>query len=210
MAIKAAGGQRGSTLIATGMVLAAGAIAWFGGEGQTPPSPAETATLPGRTAPAAAPAVVRAVSNGGLPTRIVVPSAGIDAPVVEVGVVLEGGVARWETAWQAAGHHLDSAMPGQPGNVVISGHVSVADRRNLAVFATLNRVTPGDAVVVYAGARGYRYIVESITVVEPDAVEVLRSDARATVTLVTCTPDLRHRLVVTGRLEGEDSPGDPA
>ncbi|MCX7616560.1 sortase [Tepidiforma sp.] len=212
MAGKAAKGQRASTLVATGMVLAAGAIAWFGGQQErpAPAGPAEAATLPGREAPAAAPAAVRAVSNGGLPTRIVVPTAGIDAPVVEVGVVIEDGVARWETAWHAAGHHLDSAMPGQPGNMVISGHVSVADRRNLAVFATLNRVKAGDAVVVYAGERGYRYIVESIAVVDPDAVEVLRSDARATVTLVTCTPDLRHRLVVTGRLVGEVSPGDPA
>jgi LPXTG-site transpeptidase (sortase) family protein len=63
---------------------------------------------------------------------------------------------------------------------------------------------------VYAGQRGYRYVVESVSVVDPDATEVLRSDASAVVTLITCTRDLRHRLVVTGRLVGEISPGDPA
>ncbi|GIW13412.1 MAG: hypothetical protein KatS3mg062_0851 [Tepidiforma sp.] len=214
MAERAPKGQQVSTVVAAGMVLAAGAIAWFGGSGsRVAPGPAagEPATLPGRAAAEQTNAVVlRTVSNGGLPTRVVVPSAGIDAPVAEVGVVVEDGVARWETAWHAAGHHLDSAMPGQPGNMVISGHVSVADRRNLAVFATLDRVRAGDEVVVYAGERGYRYVVESLTVVDPDAVEVLRGDGGATVTLVTCTRDLKHRLVVTGRLVGEILPGDPA
>jgi len=124
--------------------------------------------------------------------------------------VIEDGEPRWETAWHAAGHHVDSAMPGQPGNMVITGHVSVADRRNVPVFATLDRVREGDAIVVYAGAAAYRYVVESIAVVDPGATEVLRSDARATVTLITCTRDLRHRLVVTGRLAGEVTPGNPA
>lgn len=206
------GSQRGSTVIAAGMVLAAGVIAWLGGRGDQPvQTGAEaSATLPGRAAAQEAQVAYRSVSHGGLPTRIVIPSAGIDAPVVEVGVVVEDGEARWETAWHAAGHHIDSAMPGQPGNMVITGHVSVADRRNAPVFATLDRVREGDAIVVYAGSAAYRYVVESIQVVDPEATEVLRSDARATVTLITCTRDLRHRLVVTGRLAGEVTPGNPA
>jgi LPXTG-site transpeptidase (sortase) family protein len=212
MTSKHQGSQRGSTVIAVAMVVAAGAIVWFGGqEGrQAPAEGGNTATLPGRVPDRMPQAVFRAVSNGGLPTRIVVPSAGIDAPVVEVGVVFADGEPRWETAWHAAGHHIDSAMPGQPGNMVISGHVSVADRRNAPVFATLDRVREGDAIVVYAGSAAYRYVVESIAVVDPGATEVLRSDARATVTLITCTRDLRHRLVVTGRLAGEVTPGNPA
>lgn len=204
-------GQHGSTLVATAMVLGAGLIAWFGGAPGVPSAPdgGPTATLPGRAAerPVAA---FRTVSSGGLPTRLVIPAAGIDVPVTEVGVVVEAGVARWETAWRAAGHHVDSATPGQPGNMVISGHVSVADPRNVAVFATLDRVRAGDVVEVYAGERGYRYVVETVVVVDPDATEVLRSDASAVVTLITCTRDLRHRLVVTGRLVGEISPGAPA
>lgn len=212
MTSKHQGSQRGSTVMAIGMVLAAGAIAWFGGRGpeSAPAGAGETATLPGRAAEQTPRVAFRTVSNGGLPTRIVIPSAGIDAPVAEVGVVIEDGEPRWETAWHAAGHHVDSAMPGQPGNMVISGHVSVADRRNLPVFATLDRVREGDEIVVYAGAAAYRYVVESIAVVDPGATEVLRSDARATVTLITCTRDLRHRLVVTGRLAGEVTPGNPA
>lgn len=197
--------RHGSTLIAAAMVAAAGAIAWFGGarHSDMPAEQGEPVTVAGPERDNPPTAAYRTVSNGGLPTRVVVPSAGIDAPVVEVGVVLEGGEAKWETSWTAVGHHLDSAMPGQPGNMVLSGHVSVANRAHRAWFATLNRVREGDVVEVYAGEQGYRYVVEWVGVVDPDAVDVLRSDAAATVTLVTCTRDLKHRLVVVGRLAGE-------
>ncbi|MGE5594617.1 MAG: sortase, partial [Hyphomicrobiales bacterium] len=98
------------------------------------------------------------------------------------------------------GHHLDSARPGQPGNMVLTGHVSVADPDNLAVFSTLDNVQPGDVVDVYAGERLYQYRVTDIRVVSPNATRLLRSDHRSLVTLITCTHDLRHRLVVTGEL----------
>jgi sortase A len=145
-------------------------------------------------------AAVAGVSLGGLPTRIVVPAANVDVPVQEVGVTFENGKAVWETAWRAAGHHLDSAMPGQPGNVVITGHVSVADRSNLAVFSALDRVAEGDLVEVHSGDQVYRYAVNKVLTVPPSAVKLLRSDSTATVTLVTCTRDLKNRLVVIGTL----------
>jgi LPXTG-site transpeptidase (sortase) family protein len=89
--------------------------------------------------------------------------------------------------------------------MVITGHVSVADRRNLAVFASLDAVAPGDAIEVYSGASRYAYIVRDVLVVEPEAVHVLRSDSAATVTLITCTRDLEHRLVVVGVLADIES-----
>ncbi len=192
------------------LVAAAGAIAWFGpGPGASPGAPGGAQlTIAGERREPEPDAVYRAVSTGGLPTRVVIASAGIDAPVAEVGVVLDGDGPRWETSWTAVGHHLDSAMPGQPGNMVLTGHVSVANRAHRAWFATLDRVQEGDVVEVYAGDQAYRYVVEWVGVVDPDAVEVLRSDAAATVTLVTCTRDLKHRLVVVGRLAGEtEAPG---
>ena len=145
-------------------------------------------------------AAVAGVSMGGLPTRIVVPAAGVDVAVSEVGVSVENGKAAYETAWRAAGHHLDSALPGQLGNMVITGHVSVADSRNLAVFSRLDDVKAGDIVQVYSGDTAFRYQVSKVMVVPPSAVKLLRSDSTATVTLVTCTKDLKHRLVVVGTL----------
>lgn len=191
-----------SSFLAGGFVLAAGAIAWFG---MAPGSPtgasgdAPIVTSPGDERPTRT-AAIAGVSKGGLPTRIVVPSAGVDAAVSEVGVTLRDGKAVWETAWRSAGHHIDSAMPGQPGNMVITGHVSVADSSNLAVFAELDRVEEGDIVEVYSGDQLYRYSVSKIVTVPPSAVKLLRSDMTATVTLITCTPDLKQRLVVIGTL----------
>ncbi len=195
----------GSTFAAIGLVGAAGAFAWFGMSGGVPQLPrggtdAEQVTLPAPVPVVEEETVYGTVSTGGLPTRIVVPGAGVDASIVEVGVVLREGEAVWETAWHAAGHHMDSALPGQPGNMVISGHVSVANRNNLAVFRDLNSVVEGDVVEVYSGDDLYRYTVSRVFTVSPAEVGLLRSTAGSTVTLITCTKDLKHRLVVIGTL----------
>jgi len=191
----------GSNLAFVGMVIGAGAIAWYGTMSRPgePTTPAEAATIAPAVAANELPEV-RELPRGSLPTRLVVPSAGIDTSVVEVGVVVDRGKATWETAWRAAGHHIDSARPGQPGNVVITGHVSVADRANLAVFKTLNQVHPGDIIEMQTGDQVYRYAVTKVSTVDPNATNVLRSSHQSTVTLITCTPDLKQRLVVTGTL----------
>ncbi|MGE3076458.1 MAG: sortase [Dehalococcoidia bacterium] len=189
-----------STLLAGAFVLAAAAIAWFGMNGDAPGPrdlPIVTAAAAERPTPDSA---VAGVSMGGLPTRIVVPSAGVDTPISEVGIVNDGGRAVWETAWRAAGHHFDSAMPGQLGNMVITGHVSVADRSNVAVFHSLDGVSEGDLVEVFSGDDMYTYRIDKVMVVAPGSVKLLRSDSTATVTLITCTKDLKNRLVVVGTL----------
>jgi len=192
--------SRWTTVLAVALVVAAGVVAWFGmASGRSAnASPATVTIAPVSTHDQSAEAP--SLPQGGLPTRLVVPRAGINAGITEVGVISDGGVAVWETAWRAAGHHMDSARPGQPGNMVISGHVSVADSRNLAVFSALDKVAPGDIVEVYSGDDVFRYKVNKVVVVPASAVAVLRSDHTATVTLITCTRDLKNRLVVQGTL----------
>lgn len=198
----AAKSSRRSNLVAAAFVLGAAAIAWFGLTAGGPAShPAASVVTVAKAKSPATPSV-RSISQSGLPTRIVVPSALVDAPVQEVGVVLSEGKPKWETAWHAAGHHLDSALPGQPGNMVITGHVSVADRANLALFRDLDRVVKGDTIEVFSGDQAYRYTVTQVVVVPPSAVKLLRSSTASTVTLITCTHDLKNRLVVIGALQG--------
>lgn len=197
--------DRRSSLLAVGFVVAAGAIAWFAtsGEPAVHPSglePSVMAAPPPFDTPSPAAAELGA---GTLPTRIVVPKAGIDATVQEVGVVNDHGKWVWQTAWQATGHHMDSARPGQPGNMVLTGHVSVADGRNLPIFKSLDRLSSGDVVEVYSGDRVFRYRVDRVEVVAPSNLKILRTDHRATVTMITCTRDLKNRLVVTGTLVGQ-------
>lgn len=192
--------HRRQAAVAVAFVLAAGAVAWFATAGHPSSQPARPTETMAAAAPADEAMVVTPLSIGGLPTRIAVPELGIDAPIAEVGVFMQDGHPQWETAWHAAGHHLDSALPGQPGNMVITGHVSVADRANLAVFSELDKVVPGDVVEVYSGDNVFRYAVNRVSIVAPTAVKILRSGDGSTVTLITCTKDLKHRLVVVGTL----------
>lgn len=191
-----------SNALAAAFVLGAGLIAWFGLTGGSSPAQPPAALVTVAKAQAPDPLQARRISSSGLPTRIVVPSASVDAPIAEVGVTVSEGKASWETAWKAAGHHIDSALPGQPGNMVITGHVSVADRSNLAVFKQLDKVAEGDTVEVYSGDQVFRYSVSKVMVVPPSAVKLLRSSTESTVTLITCTHDLKNRLVVVGTLQG--------
>lgn len=192
----------GSNVLFAVFVLAAGVIAWFGTQGGAAGSPqGESLTLAAVTETVDLEDTVASPPlTGTLPTRLVANTAGIDTSVTEVGVVMQAGRAAWETAWRSAGHHLTSARPGQPGNMVISGHVSVADGRNVAVFANLDRLQVGDVVEVYSGDDVYRYAVQSTSTVLPTALAVLRSGSQSRLTLITCTPDLKQRLVVIGTL----------
>ncbi len=193
-----------SSVVAVLIVATAGWLVWH----ETAPSPssrtptAEAATLPtGQDAdPGAGTNLAASLPAGSLPTRVVVESAGIDAPVTGVGAVENGGKLVWETAWRSAGHHIDSARPGQPGNMILTGHVAVADRNTLPVFASLGKAAPGDTVKVFSGDDVYTYRVTRISVVSPNDLRVLRPSHAATVTLITCTPDLKKRLVVFGTL----------
>lgn len=187
------------------MVAAAGGITWFGmgmRDSLPPAEPAgEVATLamlPEQPSPIAQ--TEQSGVRSGLPTRLVIGAASIDAPVRGVGVVVRDGRPAWETAWAAVGHHIDSSLPGQPGNAVFTGHVSVANRGDVPYFAALDTIQAGDIVEVFSGANVYRYRVDEIRTVEPDEIRVLRSDHRSRLTLITCTHDLRHRLVVGASL----------
>jgi LPXTG-site transpeptidase (sortase) family protein len=190
-----------SSILAGAFVLSAAAVAWygFGNGGHTAPAGPQL-TMAGAPAATADDAAPGPLSLGGLPTRLVAAAASIDAPNAEVGIVGTGNGPAWETAWHSVGHNLDSALPGQPGNVVLTGHVSVADPANAAYFARLDKLVPGDVVDLYSGDTVFHYRVTKLTVVPPTAVNVVRSDGGSTLTLITCTHDLKNRLVVTGTL----------
>lgn len=75
-------------------------------------------------------------------------------------------------------------------------HVSVVDRGNAAVFRTLDSVTEGE---VTEGEAVYKNALSRVSIVSPTAVKLPRSDQDALVTLITCTKDLKNRLVVVGK-----------
>jgi len=94
----------------------------------------------------------------------------------------------------------DSAPLGQPGLSLISGH----DDIDGSIFRYLGTVRPGDTVVMARGARTYRYVVRSVTVVTPDDVRLLNAPyPKPTLALVGCTPYLvdTHRVVVIAQMQ---------
>lgn len=153
------------------------------------------------------------------PDRIIAATIGLDAPVVPVRskLVEENGEMTevWEVADDAAGWHEGSALPGQPGNIVLSGHHNIKGQ----VFREVERLKPGDEVVLYAGERAFRYVVQLKMIVkekgEPPAVR--QENARwigpfpdERLTLVTCWPyaSNTHRVIVVARPAGAEMPVD--
>lgn len=133
------------------------------------------------------------------PTGLVIPAIKLDSRVVRIGTKLDqNNNLIWETAAFAVGHHEGSANPGEPGNVVLSGHISSI--REGAVFNHLPNVQLGDGVVVRTPERDHLFVVDNIKTVLPTDVQVLSPTGENRVILITCVPDrvYTHRLIVSG------------
>ena len=146
------------------------------------------------------------------PTRIVAPAIELDAPVVPMGwKMVEYGsqqMAQWDVPKDAAGWHVNSALAGQPGNTVLSGHHNVESK----VFRYVVDLQLGDQIILYAGDRAFAYTVTEKYILKeagmPWAVrhknaQWIAPTADERLTLVTCWPyewpGNTHRVVVVAK-----------
>lgn len=157
------------------------------------------------------------------PVRIIIPRLEVDAPVIELGwdIVFSEGDWRseWQTADNSAGHHRDSANPGEAGNVVISGHHNTKGE----VFRQVSEIgQPGvtfgqgdEIVLVTDDGNQYTYTVFGWERFQYDGTsqeeqrrqaQYLEQTADATLTLITCWPyeSNTHRVVVIAKLQPAD------
>jgi sortase A len=81
----------------------------------------------------------------------------------------------------AVGHLPETALPGEPGNVVLAGHRD-------SFFRPLSRIQLGDGIIFKTVDGEFEYQVESTEVVLPSDVGVLQPSNEKTLTLVTCFP----------------------
>jgi LPXTG-site transpeptidase (sortase) family protein len=140
-----------------------------------------------------------------VPDRLVIPSIGVDAPVLEKGLgpdlVMEAPDDAWTVAWYGF-----TALPGGGGNAVLSGHVDYAGV-GPAVFWDLRRLAAGDVVEVMADdGTAYRYRVTQVDVFGSTSIpmdQVLAQTGADMVTIITCagtfdpaTREYDQRLVV--------------
>ncbi len=173
-------------------------------------TPTPVASPPPTNTPAPPPPAPPPPAASSGPTRVVVRSVGIDAPVIPVGwsLIEQNGrqYSVWDVADYAGGWHKTSALPGQLGNTVLSGHHNIKGE----VFRYLVDVQEGDEVDLYVGDTAYRFYVEQKLIVKEkgEPVETRRQNAQwiaqtndVRVTLVTCWPytNNTHRVIVVAK-----------
>jgi LPXTG-site transpeptidase (sortase) family protein len=163
----------------------------------------EAAQVRGAVEAARQGAFTRAAAGGFAPgspvARLRIPSIGLDEIVVS-------GVGDEELN-VGPGHLPGSALPGVPGNAVISAH---RDRH----FLKLGGLELGDTVVTEVGPQRTQWIVVSRRVL--DAGEpALFATHDATLTLTTCWPirffgTAPERLIITAKPAEQAQQGRPA
>ena len=157
--------------------------------------PAEEGSVPihlrGLVEGSAPPPVTIPTPGPEAPTRIVIPAIDVDA------LVVEGD--SWEQLKRGVGHHLNTANPGERGNMVLSAHNDIYGE----IFRHLDKLELGDEVIVYAGDLPYRYIVTAKQIVEPTDVSVIAQTTKPVATLISCYPYMvdSHRIVVIAELK---------
>ncbi len=135
---------------------------------------------------------------------LLIPKLNIDVPIhlgisndtATVNAAMNNGVAQFAIPGA-------SALPGQVGNLVISGHSAgdiYSNNQYKFIFSGLERLVEGDLIYIdYEGVR-YTYKMVKKDTVEPTNVQALvYTGDKPILTLVTCWPlgTSRYRLLVT-------------
>jgi sortase A len=133
------------------------------------------------------------VSAGDGIARIMAPSIGLDAIVVEL-----WGLDDATNLKRGPGHITGTSYPGQPGNCVISGHRTTYG----APFRHIEQLSGGDEVVLITAEYRYTYEVYEQRIVLPTDLTVLEQTGEPKLTLTACHPwySAAQRIVVIARL----------
>ncbi|MFA5009752.1 MAG: class D sortase [Patescibacteria group bacterium] len=120
---------------------------------------------------------------------IVIPKINVDAPLLYLETTNNTDII--EAIQNGVGHYQGTALPGQNGNVFLTGHSSYywwSGGKYNQVFALLNKLEAGDLIYLYYQGNKYIYRVSQSFVVKPEQVEVLQATTEPILTLMTCTP----------------------
>lgn len=149
-------------------------------------------TVPERGAASASPlpgdgAAIEAAPNEG--QRI----GSIEIPKIALVSYMFEGV-QLTTLDRGPGHWPGTAQPGQPGNVVLAGHRTSMN----APFADLDKLAPGDEVILRTTEARFVYDVTSTEIVDPSALWIADQTEEPTATLFACHPkgSISQRIVV--------------
>jgi LPXTG-site transpeptidase (sortase) family protein len=137
-----------------------------------------TPTAPPVVTQLALPTVVRRPQ-----TTMVIPTAGIFAPVIQV--YLDG--VSWDVSQLGAnaGHLQGTPWFDAGGNIGLAGHVEMADGRP-GIFAQIDRLKIGDPIEITDRGVLHRYAVRVVKKTSPDDLTVLYPTPTDRLTLITC------------------------
>jgi len=143
-----------------------------------------TTTLPQPITPPSDPNAAEPVIELG---RLAIPAIGVDMTMYE-------GI-RLTTLDFGPGHWPGSAMPGEPGNMVVGGHRTSKHK----VFRNVDDLVAGDEII-FTDTQGaqFVYVVSRTEIVEPDAMWIVDPTSTPSATLFACHPpgSTRQRIVV--------------
>jgi sortase A len=94
-------------------------------------------------------------------------------------IVLEGSDSR--TLDLGVGRIMETAEPGESGNVVLSGHRDT-------FFRPLRGIRAGDRIAMVTRGGSYQYVVDWTKIVDPSDTATLKPTPGQSLTLVTCYP----------------------
>jgi sortase A len=104
----------------------------------------------------------------------------LEIPRLDMRLVVREGIDG-ATLRRSVGHVPATALPGEAGNVVLAGH---RDKH----FRPLRNIRLGDRILFRGRDGTFEYVVDSTTVVDPDAVALMQPTPGARLTLITCFP----------------------
>ncbi len=143
-------------------------------------------------APSPLPTPVEPPANPYAPEPKVVLGA-IEIPRLGLAVPLNQGISL-QSIDRGPSHWPGTALPGDPGNVVIAGHRVT----QTAPFRNIDQLEAGDTVVFTVGNERSTYRVTGSEIVTPDAMRIVEQTPESTATLFACHPpgSATYRYVV--------------
>lgn len=143
-----------------------------------PPEQGEAGDIPAHLLPA-----INAYVPPPVPTpsveqarRIQIPAISVDSPI------FQGD--DWEQLKKGVGQHIGSTLPGTEGNLVLSAHNDIYGE----IFRHIDKLSPGDEIIVSTERQSYTYVIRKIQVVDPTDVWVMAPTDHASSTLISCYP----------------------
>lgn len=123
--------------------------------------------------------------------RIIIPRIGVNVPIIRTQSQEEG---LNKGAWILP----SGSTPDKRGNTIITAHRFKYLPPNNLTFYLLDKLQPGDRIIVLWQQQGFLYQVKKESVVKKDDLSILKPSSEPILTLFTCHPLFsdRERLVL--------------